>query len=653
MRRRLAASAVATIVLAGPVSSALAGGTTHYVSNLGGAACSDAGRGTSPTDPWCTFAPAARLHFGPGDRLLLARGATWNEELQLQGAGTAKSPVILGAYGTGPRPRILRDDHRGVIPPLQRAVLLTNPSHWEVRDLEVGNAEQGIEAYFDTLGHEGLTFKNIYAHHIRGIWRAGNPNQFENRCSGPDTNTFPGIYYSGGITITGDETIEYTRSDHAIRDIVMDGITGTRNQDTIRVMFCNGAWHSTDGSRGSNVISDVTLRNLDLYKDDGGVVSRVPGCPDGLAVANAQNVYVLNAVLNGEAACHTATGTAAVLLGGVGETTFVNTVIENVPETGSFDETGIDLELNTETFEVRGSLLAGNAGAGMEILTLPFPDRAGQYHEDFRIVGNTFANGQPPLYETLLAHQQGSIGFLVGAAVPSGLIEANASADDPFIFNPVNNTDLSQVSVVGNEAVVRELIFNSVKGFTPGGDRALQGEPPPPAAVEPWRYQHSTDGGASWDALSWDARTSSWRGRGSKAAVIGRFDQTLAPCGGCRVARAFVAPQAGILAIRGNALAPTPLGPQPAAGTVVTISRNGEAVLGPLELRGQGPKGVLTNVDVPVSAGDMVRFELSSRTLSGSSDTVSWTPSASYLVTPCRRLNKPPPPDEEGSFTCA
>ncbi len=76
---------------------------THYVDAFTG---NDQASGASPAEAWRTLARASQAVQGPGDRLLLKRGCAWNEGIKLRGKGTKEQPIMLGAYGEGPRPRI-------------------------------------------------------------------------------------------------------------------------------------------------------------------------------------------------------------------------------------------------------------------------------------------------------------------------------------------------------------------------------------------------------------------------------------------------------------------------------------------------------------------------------------------------------------------
>ena len=179
--------AVAAASITG-AASAQAAGTTYYVNNASGSGCSDSGPGTITT-PWCTFTPANALTFGPGDQLLLASGDTWDQQLTLNGAGSATDPAVLSSYGTGARPKILRDGLASEI-----AVDAENPSYFDYSNLELGDAGIGLRVYLTTLGHAGLNFSNIYVHDNTGwAFSASNPQCLS-------TNR---MFTPAGIGITG------------------------------------------------------------------------------------------------------------------------------------------------------------------------------------------------------------------------------------------------------------------------------------------------------------------------------------------------------------------------------------------------------------------------------------------------------------------
>jgi hypothetical protein len=71
-----------------------------------------------------------------------------------------------------------------------------------------------------------------------------------------------------------------------------------------------------------------------------------------------------------EAASHTPTGTAAVILGRISHVNFVNNIIFGVPATDSPDETGIDFEWSEDQVTLQANFFAANAGPAVEILNI-------------------------------------------------------------------------------------------------------------------------------------------------------------------------------------------------------------------------------------------------------------------------------------------
>ncbi len=66
----------------------------------------DANSGRSPRTPWRSFGRVAREILRPGAQVLLRRGRVWGEPFKLRGRAPADQPIVVGAYGDGPRPRI-------------------------------------------------------------------------------------------------------------------------------------------------------------------------------------------------------------------------------------------------------------------------------------------------------------------------------------------------------------------------------------------------------------------------------------------------------------------------------------------------------------------------------------------------------------------
>jgi len=85
-------------------------GIRYYVSMSNG---NDASNGRSETAPFKTLTRVNSLNLGPGDQVLFKTGDIWfsadessQTPLRPKGAGAAGNPIVIGAYGTGPRPII-------------------------------------------------------------------------------------------------------------------------------------------------------------------------------------------------------------------------------------------------------------------------------------------------------------------------------------------------------------------------------------------------------------------------------------------------------------------------------------------------------------------------------------------------------------------
>jgi hypothetical protein len=107
--RRYGALLIALMLLAlswagaGAGTAAAAGPTAYYVDCAAG---NDSNSGASVALAWKSLAKANAAKLRPGDSLLLKRGCAWTGPLKAHWNGTAAQPILIGAYGSGARPRI-------------------------------------------------------------------------------------------------------------------------------------------------------------------------------------------------------------------------------------------------------------------------------------------------------------------------------------------------------------------------------------------------------------------------------------------------------------------------------------------------------------------------------------------------------------------
>src|SRR5690348_5030916 len=130
--------------LAAVLSSAVASAATYYINNQ--VTCSDSYQGmqqthtTTNTGPWCNVSNVTGKPFAAGDSILLARGATWNNQTMVfTDSGTSVAHITLGDYGgsgncpsSGNCPKLLGNSTAS-----SRLVKLTNPSYWDFKNLEL------------------------------------------------------------------------------------------------------------------------------------------------------------------------------------------------------------------------------------------------------------------------------------------------------------------------------------------------------------------------------------------------------------------------------------------------------------------------------------------------------------------------------------
>ncbi|GCE31868.1 hypothetical protein KDA_73520 [Dictyobacter alpinus] len=570
------------------VQVARAASTTYYINNQSGTNCNNAGSGTTQSAPWCDFTPVNSRTFGAGDQILLARGASWNQQMTINGSGSATSYARIDAYGTGARPKIIRNGNEA-----ERAIRMNDPSYWSVNNLELGSAGTGILVYYSTLSHQGLRFSNIYVHDIRGIHQG-------NTTSGQNDR----IWNSAGIEITG--SVTFTSSQYALQDIKLDAIEGTHNQDSISFDWFNGIT-SSDGGDGHNLVQNVTLSNLYLHDDNGPAA----GCDEGMRLVNMQNVTILNSQLNNEAACHSPTGTAGIIFGRLQNVTFVNSIMTNVPNTSSPDQTGFDYECCNNQVRIRNSYIAGNAGAGIEFLAI---HGSSDQSTNGEVSGNLFRN-----------NGNGGIERLGNDITPTGTIRDNLYSEAAGLTTTAGGANFNGFTLTNNiQATAASALYNASNDFS-----GTQGQ-------QNWSYQASSNG-SSWSNLPYDTSASTWKPTTSSVPQITRFGMHPDSCAACWVGRTWTAPAGGTISIRGRVLKVDTDGGN---GIVARITKNGSVIWGSQTIAYNDQNGSESNLDgLAVSAQDVVRFEIANNG-DNTYDTTSWTPSIAYTGTATPALNR-------------
>src|SRR5690606_17034503 len=155
-----------------PAAAQAGGGRTFYVDADGG---SDSASGRSPRQAWASTDRVNAATFKPGDRVLFQAGDSWQGNIVLDDSGRPGKPIVLRAYGHGPRPRIPASFHADA--PLPATVLDHNAEHVEIRDRELANDPEaeamrnGLLVQVDDPDrpvYSGYLVDNLHVHDVAG-----------------------------------------------------------------------------------------------------------------------------------------------------------------------------------------------------------------------------------------------------------------------------------------------------------------------------------------------------------------------------------------------------------------------------------------------------------------------------------------------------
>ena len=605
------------LLLAGLLASATSAfsATNYYVNNRPDSNCTDSGP-HSVAHPWCTFSPVNKIKtFAPGDQILLARGGSWNQQMTLAGHGSPSEPITLGAYGQGADPKILRNQASGDI-----CVLLMDASYWDISDLEVGRASVGILLHYTQLFNNGIDISHIYAHDNKGIWAGYSPEYPAQRKVKDPFAASLNINLSSGILFNIASYLTFSASQYVLKGVTVSDVRGANNVDSLAF---DAERTTIEGQDGHNAFQDVVMNGLVFASDNGHQGEAYQraglGCSDALRLLGMTNVTLMNSVLLDEAGCRTPTGTAALMLGRVSKVRIVNNIFFGVPHSGSPDETAIDFEWSESEVELHANLFAGNAGPAVEILNI----HPGDHTNAFDFCGNTFADNAHSHRPGAASVWQDNNGRNYGT--PSGKIRNNLVFEKhgPFLAGKniamISNVNQHETALGPNYAAE---LFSSTQG------------------KNQWRYQYEGSDSTWIDLPHYSEAIGNGAWMRSETQFVSAFDLQPASCSGsCTaggVARAWVAPRAGTISIRGRVLKSDSHGGNGVNANINLVSSRGVAQIWPSAggrkaIAGSDDAGFGTDVDsIQVAQGDVIRFEVHANG-DNAHDVVSWTPSIGYV----------------------
>ncbi len=304
------------------------GTITYYIDSIDG---DNTNTGRSIGSPWKDFTNINGKTLGPGEKLLIKRGSIINQELQLSAHGTADNWAEIGTYGNGARPIIRRNwDIQ------DRCALISSPDYLWIHGLMVSCAAQGLIVYYSKSGHTGLVIEDCIASHIEGLYYPDNHGIPEWRGQpGPQG----GASRSAGI-----------------------GVTGASAEDVI-IRNCE-MFHTSQGFRVSQQSKRSTIDRVFCHDCYAHNTSPHPILIGGTLVQNS----IFDA-----SGGHASRGTMGIMLGSPQGLTFRNCIFRNMPDSGSYDQGGVDFEAGGDGCLIDGCTFENNAGAGIEVLGLKSP----------------------------------------------------------------------------------------------------------------------------------------------------------------------------------------------------------------------------------------------------------------------------------------
>ncbi|MDB5561451.1 MAG: Polysaccharidase [Hyphomicrobiales bacterium] len=194
---------------------------TYYINSATG---SNANVGTSTSTPFKSITALNNLTLHPGDSVLLARGASFSDQLTVKNSGVSGNPITFGAYGQGAAP-VIKGPATGVYSSGTHdvvvhdiaiahtsgyAVLGRNVSNWTIDNVAVsstGSATHAGSVSFENSSNvtvknstiSGVTGDGILINGGHGITVANNT---VGTVQGPAADNVQ-IGAATGVTITG------------------------------------------------------------------------------------------------------------------------------------------------------------------------------------------------------------------------------------------------------------------------------------------------------------------------------------------------------------------------------------------------------------------------------------------------------------------
>lgn len=343
----------------------------------------------------------------PGESVYLRRGDTFTDQLTLRGGGTEAEPVFLTAYGSGPRPIIMRSDVTRDI-----AVLWNSASFARISEIDCRNAKLGIFLrYFNDPGHQDVVIDSCYF------------RDFPDATLDPEQHDYE-LAWSNAIFVGGKDWICDPETDTFYT--FLDGLRITNCVVENAAHGFGTAWYFPAPYKGR-------LRNLIME--------------DNLAINCLNGWMSLIGVDGGHMKrCHS--------IGGGGKDVWSGTTLGMLQDTSNFliedcvfaycdraqsaDGSGMDFEGNTSNVTFNRNIIHHNDASGILILATGGP------HKNLVITNNViYNNARNPWNDQISSEIQGSFGDHTGIIANNGIYRGPGEIN---FFSTAANWDGFQIS---------------------------------------------------------------------------------------------------------------------------------------------------------------------------------------------------------------
>ncbi len=139
----------------------------YYVDAFSG---NDSNSGKSPDKAWASLKKVNKMVFQPGDKILFKSGTTYYGQLEPQGSGIKRKPILIDRFGKGKNPAIHGEGQQ------LHTLLLENIEFWEIKNLEITNTgkervphRRGVIIRAENFGDcHHIILDSLEIHHVNG-----------------------------------------------------------------------------------------------------------------------------------------------------------------------------------------------------------------------------------------------------------------------------------------------------------------------------------------------------------------------------------------------------------------------------------------------------------------------------------------------------